>query len=191
MLPTPHLLSSCIFTPYDDTAVLKTYFGSSRLTLLPLRFNSFGCHCLSSGSLVLVSKHSFIHSLACPFVQDEHQLGVRCCPRCKACRGSGSEAPVPRALVASLGLCKDTKQLCFHGTNSLPLPVFLQGFQLLTGSSCPDDWQGGRPMCPGGTAAGFISVDTAEPSLWDPMWPPAVLLVLSLWFFLFWVLAPQ
>lgn len=27
-------------------------------------------------------------------------------------------------------------------------------------------------MRPGGAAAGFISVDTAEPSLRDPAWPP-------------------
>lgn len=55
------------------------------------------------------------------------------------------------------------------GADSLPL-LLPQGFQLLTGSSCPDGWQG-PSHAPGGVAAGFIGVDTAEPFPTGPPWP--------------------
>ena len=53
-----------------------------------------------------------------------------------------SLVPCAQSLVASLGLCKETEQLC-SVTLTPSLPVFPQSFQLLTGSSCPDGWPGG------------------------------------------------
>lgn len=109
---------------------------SGRLTLPPLRFQLLRLSQSPfrgprSWPVVLVSMHSFIPSLGHPIFQDEPQLGVRCCPRRRACRERVSEAPVPRAQWL---LCRSVrKQHSFASVALTPSPPCLP-----TGFSAPN-----------------------------------------------------
>ena len=127
--------------------------------LQPLWLSESPFHCPSSWPFVL-------------FIPEEPQLGAR--------SGGGGQAAEETAELGALcpelggfpGALQGNRAALFCDTNSLP-PCLPTEFSAPNWLLLPRWMAGGAvPCAPAGAAAGFQSVDTAEPSLRDPTWPP-------------------